>query len=228
MDEINNKNTEHKPVVWTPEDAANFITAAIREAQSPLTVALKSRGISRSIFALFVLLFLGSLAGSWVFFLHESSFLKAQNKELLTSYETLVNTPDLAAERRENEIALQLEASMSRERKALDQLAQLNVLAAGAEKLSADKTALEKANHDLQEQIDTLKAELENLKQKTTGENSEADTLRKNLEKANKVIEERTRRAELLSVQLEGKEDELAALKKQLTAAEALAKSSSH
>lgn len=40
------RDEEPKPVVWTPEDASRFLTAAIHEAQLPLAEALKQRPVT--------------------------------------------------------------------------------------------------------------------------------------------------------------------------------------
>lgn len=54
---------EPKSVVWTPEDASRFLTAAIHEAQRPLAEALKHRPVtSKALAVLVALLVLGAAA----------------------------------------------------------------------------------------------------------------------------------------------------------------------
>lgn len=55
------RDDEAKPVVWTPEDASRFLTAAIHEAQRPLAEALKDRPItSRAMTIIVAVLVLGA------------------------------------------------------------------------------------------------------------------------------------------------------------------------
>lgn len=56
------------PVRWTPEDAANFISSAIRESQQPTILALKKRGVSKLVYVMTCLLFLLVLGGSLYYF----------------------------------------------------------------------------------------------------------------------------------------------------------------
>lgn len=53
--------------VWSPEDAARFLSSAIKEAQRPLTDALQQRSVSPGIFALVIALLVAAAAISgWV------------------------------------------------------------------------------------------------------------------------------------------------------------------
>ena len=58
-----------QPAVWTPEDAARFLSSAIQEAQRPLTDALSRRSISPGMFALVVALLVVSAAACGWFLL---------------------------------------------------------------------------------------------------------------------------------------------------------------
>lgn len=65
---IRHEGEENRAVnVWTPEDAARFLSSAIQEAQRPLTDALKQRSVSPGIFALVVAILVACGAlGGWV------------------------------------------------------------------------------------------------------------------------------------------------------------------
>ncbi|MDR1613304.1 MAG: hypothetical protein LBT97_11065 [Planctomycetota bacterium] len=55
--------------VWTPEDAARFLSSAIQEAQRPLTDALRQRSVSPGLFALVIALLVAAAAVcGWILF----------------------------------------------------------------------------------------------------------------------------------------------------------------
>ncbi len=65
---IRHEEEEERQVsVWTPEDAARFLSSAIQESQRPLTDVLNKRSISPGIFALVILLLVAAAAAcGWV------------------------------------------------------------------------------------------------------------------------------------------------------------------
>ncbi len=75
MDMDNEDNTpirhdgeENRQVnVWSPEDAARFLSSAIQQTQRPLTDALNKRSVSPGIFALVIVLLVAAAAAcGWV------------------------------------------------------------------------------------------------------------------------------------------------------------------
>ncbi|GHS95292.1 hypothetical protein FACS1894139_03760 [Planctomycetales bacterium] len=67
------------PVQWTPEDAANFIGSAIREAQIPTLEAMRRRGVSKWFYGATCLFFIALLAaGGWYIFYLTTQLATAQ------------------------------------------------------------------------------------------------------------------------------------------------------
>ncbi len=64
-------------LVWTPEDTANFLSAAIKESQRPLVQAIQRQGVPRSTVALFALLLAAAGGGFWQLF---SNMLERQEQ----------------------------------------------------------------------------------------------------------------------------------------------------
>ncbi len=71
------------PVVWTPEDAANFLRAAIKESQEPLRDALKRQGVPTSLVMLLAILFAAGGFALWQY--SQERLAAAQRREKDTS-----------------------------------------------------------------------------------------------------------------------------------------------
>lgn len=92
--------------VWTPEDAARFLSSAIQESQRPLTEALRQRSVSPGMFALVILLLVASAAGSgWI-------LLDRLDKSEMTA-ETARRERDIAINQR-NETQIKTESLAAR------------------------------------------------------------------------------------------------------------------
>lgn len=228
MPDLSDDKTRH-PVIWTPEDAANFITAAIREAQNPLNTALRTRGIPKTVFALFVVVLLGALAGSWQYFLYENSFWKREAARLESERGELerwrterLSAPNPADEKRVADAASQAQQATEREQKALARVAELErQLGDASANASTDRQSLTQAKKELEEKVGSLQSEVDSLK-KNEEDMKSLKSVREENVTLKKQLAEALRRAELLSLQLEGKEEEQAALVKQLKALRAL------
>lgn len=147
--------TEAKPVVWTPEDANRFLTAAIHEANRPLEEQLKRR----------------PLPGNWILAIVAFVILAGCVVALLLSSQLEKTEARAEAINRQREELLtqkvQLEAqSMLLEERLTAASAQVSTLAAGNEELRGAKNEVaryRRQNELLHSQISGLEMEKEAL-----------------------------------------------------------------
>lgn len=136
-----------RPVVWTPEDASNFLTAAIKESQKPLAEALARPSVPLSAF-LVALLVVALLCGAAVaFFLKERAWYRQRIDNLQTKTQSL---QDKAADET---------ARASRLEGAADQI----------DRLHAREESLAQQASEYRARIDELKKQADAMRRASTG-----------------------------------------------------------
>lgn len=126
------RDEEPKPVVWTPEDASRFLTAAIHEAQRPLADALQQRPVTTRVLAIIVCIL---VAGAAVIGLILSSQLEKAEKRT-------------ASAQSDREKALQEKMALQAQSHVLE--TRLHTATAAMAKLQTDEGEFRKAKADLQ------------------------------------------------------------------------------
>ncbi len=226
------------PVVWTPEDAANFLGAAIKEAQRPLLKMIEKQGVPKWVFALVALIFL-ALAG--VFYHHarrEFDHLRDLNMQMQAERDDAARA---ASDSRDllhkTEISL-IESKGKQEileKEVLELAAEKAELAETHSKLAGQYANLQSA---YQEEVERGMNSQDKLRDDDTQRQEEVRRLKDELHDAHMALEAREKRTseerqaaektqrqiKLLQVQLEGMEEEKNAMAKQLNAARELLK----
>ncbi len=192
------------PVVWTPEDAAHFLSTAIKEAQQPFAQALLRQGVPRATFALtvFLLVLLLGCGGVGVYY-----FLRENSAQHTRQMQQVASGP------REHLRSLQDEARYNREQAEVFRKAFL----------AAQKETLEQRLQVAQS--DRIRQESEDLRKKFLVQSKENAGLQRELRKA---VDKDTGRLQelaglrnqmrLVQTQMEGLQEEKDALAKQLDA----------
>lgn len=165
------------PVKWTPEDAATFISSAVCEAQKPLLVALKRRGVSVFVYFTTLLTLLAVLAATLYYFAwyHERQWVERERY--------LIDQRDAADKQYKALLTGTAEKSVrvaedvtdkSRLREELDTTQKrLGAAQVEQEKLSLQNADLTKRNRELESERDMARGELAKLRQ--TLEKSQGD-----------------------------------------------------
>ncbi len=160
-DEIHDNSFEHvstimqpsTPVRWTPEDAANFISATIHEAQRPTMQALKSRGVSKFIYFISCLFLLALAGGIFYYF----GFMREAEWKKQVQY--LTNERDSIQNKHNELLEKKLDATVKVTTNLIDNTQLSKELNAARKEIGANKTELER----LQEKGKDLAAENKKL-----------------------------------------------------------------
>lgn len=185
MNEDNRDTFEHvstilhptSPVKWTPEDAATFISSAVCEAQKPMLVALRRRGVSFVVYLLTVLILLSVLAAALYYFAwHREQQSAAREQYLIQQRDTADNQyKALLAGTAEKSVRVAEDVvDKSKLRDELDTaLKRLGAAQVEMEKFSLQNADLLKRNRVLEDERDLARGELAKLRQ--TLEKSQVD-----------------------------------------------------
>lgn len=222
-----------KPVVWTPEDAANFLSAAIKEAQAPLARELRARGVPYSVFvlvfALVALMLLLVLGGMFYLYQQEREDLRQDRKgmELQVTRERKDLAQQIKAELEKNSTLLNqttaLQAQLNESRQQLletrDALHERNLA------LTEARAMIERAEHLAEEldqvysEMNRLEAERNELARLVEIRTAELEEIHGRYEGREREFTQLRKRLRLMQVQSDGVVDEKEALARQLEAA---------
>jgi len=242
------KNQESRlPVIWTPEDAANFLSAAIKEAQRPLAQALQRQGIPPWAFGLIIIVTVAAICLGWLHFDEQLKKAWQRNTEQFRELQTVHAKADKARDdKAATAEALRQKYDSIVEQNALAQgeLAarkrqqeELEIKAAIAEKVAAEaQKELRQQRAAAEERIAMLQQDYEKMLLRADKENGSQAQLRQELDQANsqkssaaqetenlrQQLAEARKQVDLLKQQLVGMDEERQALRKQLQAAQAM------
>ncbi len=213
-----NSETSRPPVVWTPEDAANFLGAAIKEAQRPLAEALRRQGVPVWLFLLLILIALGiGLAGARL----GQQYLRRLFSEQ-DSMQQEINRLRHALVSAERERAA-LEAARSRLEARVEitaeQLTELREAKTAAEEESAAlRDQLREAAAAPRQEADEMRAVQAEARSREAALQARCETLQVQVEAQRQEIERLRRNIRILTEQIEVGEEEREALRKQARA----------
>jgi hypothetical protein len=152
--------------VWTPEDAARFLSSAIQEAQRPLTDALRQRSVSPGIFALVVALLVAAAAiCGWILFDRLEKSDQAAETARAVRDQAVVQRHEIQA--RHDSLASRLKATQEmaesgrRERDA--EIERLRTETAGLKGNEEDLRRLRTETRNIRRQYELLKSQMDGL-----------------------------------------------------------------
>ena len=203
------------PVVWTPEDAANFLGAAIKEAQRPLAEALRRQGVPAWLFLLLILIGLGlgtAAARSG------QQYLRRLFREQEALQQEIVRLrAELAAagrERGESEAArARLEARLEIMAEQFGGLRDAKL--AAEEEAAALRQELQDAKAAPRQEVENLRVSQAAAAGREAALRAESERLQLQVEMQRQEIERLRRDLRLLAAQIENGEAEREALRKQ-------------
>ncbi len=235
------------PVVWTPEDAANFLSATIKESQRPLAEALKRQGVPHWVFGLVVLVAVAGSVIGWLYldqrmtksekhYVAFQSQLKGQAAEYREAWhEARDGKENLQAQYLQavQELARVRGQNEAMETRMVGLQSQARKTAEDAEQL---RKRLEEQKDSFADRLQVLQADYEKLllqAEKHGGEDQTVAEKLRTLEEAKAAAEARAedlseelaaanKRNRSLALQVDGLEQEKMALRKQLEAIKSL------
>lgn len=231
-DDIHDNSFEHvstimqpsTPVKWTPEDAANFISSAINEAQKPTMAALKSRGVSKVIY-FFTCIVLLALGGGIFYYFGWMKDIEWKDREA-----KLISEREVAQKKYNELLETKLNDAIKVTSNVMDNSELSRELDSSRKLIGASKVELErlnqrntdllKENKSLTDERDLARAEVIELK--ATLKKSENDIAHINKIKTEHTKEaaKLTRHIELLKLANEQQKGEITILRQRLATAQ--------
>lgn len=209
------------PVKWTPEDAANFISSAIAEAQKPTLLAVKKRGVSVFVFTMISLIFLlivGAVAYYFAYYKEEQwvqreNYLLEQRDAAVKSYNQLLENTVEKSVNITNEVI-----DRSRLRESIEGLTdQLSSAKVQNRRLEEQLEQSQKSLREMTDQRDVSRGELVKLRE--TYESAKTDIA--NIEQIKlehqQTLNRLNKHLELLKLSERQQKDEINLLRNRLT-----------
>ena len=212
------------PVKWTPEDAATFISSAVCEAQKPMLIALKRRGVSYVVYFMTVLILLAVLAAALYYFAwHREQQAAARETYLIQQRDAADNQyKALLAGTAEKSVRVAEDVvDKSKLRDELDTaLKRLGAAQVEMEKFALQNADFAKRNRELENERDLARGELVKLRQ--TLEKSQTDIANVDKLKANyqQDVEKLRKLLELQKLAGQQQKDEIDLLRSRLGTAQ--------
>ncbi len=237
------------PVVWTPEDAANFLSAAIKESQRPLAAALKKQGVPYWVFGIVLVVMLATSIMCWLYLdqllqraLHNNSQQAAKLQNTHSRLEAVLTGRNQSLDVLNRKYAAAMEAQVKAQGELERLKGQLERIDARAEfsreQVRSLKAKLEQERQSFQDRMKMLQSNYEKALLRASRESGNQKELRKkfdHLTRENAVDKQKLASMQkelatvrgkigLLRKQVAGLQQERDALRTQLDAAQALLK----
>lgn len=208
------------PVKWTPEDAANLISSAIREAQRPAVLAIKRRGVSKLVYFLTCIILLAMLGGALYYFAWlkenewkvETAKLESERSEIQKKYDSLLEGKFAGAAKITSDVVdnhklrEQLDDALRNLGASKAEIEKLSVTLKGVrvnnEKLEEQLIVLKKSSNVAEEELTKRKAEIENIEALKEGHQQSITKLQKLLSLQKTANTEQSKEIEILRQRL--------------------------
>ncbi|MBN1257829.1 MAG: hypothetical protein JXA52_09005 [Planctomycetes bacterium] len=215
---------------WKPEDTANFLAAAIREAQRPYTEAIKRRGVPTGIVTMLILVFLVFIAGLFYLIFNIDLKLEKANEAAAEAIASAKNAEVEGAVKRIPLLTELEELKLKVEREAMRAVkAEEKAEASHRENLEIQEAlAQERLNHEQTELL--LKKALEEVEDLSLKiaileeEQARVKEAKDLIAAASEAAEKERQAAVLLQKQLDAQAEAETAMRKQLEAAREMIK----
>lgn len=152
------------PVKWTPEDAANFIASAIREAQRPTMEAMRRRGFSKLFYFCTCLFFIVLLGGAGYYIYLLTMRLDAEQKRQASALDARYDDAVKAAGQKLETAGEQFSARAAAATAALEQSAKTAQTLVDTSAAREQLNAVRRENGAQQFTIENQKKQIEDLK----------------------------------------------------------------